>query len=388
MSYRFANKVDYSDDIHELLKNEISIENGINDESSFYTNNYVLLDSFLKLETSTTEKGEYKWLLNTQGVGTSESIGVIELMDYVVEVQIGPFFLPVLEDVDYINIDFISHSDVTLVQNNTTPGINLPPTLIRNGTSSGQYPSTVLKSDSDNYVLPWVNNPYTQIPYFNRITIQLVEANLQSYVNMNNTRFNFEFEAQHNHGLSVNPNFIEAKPINGDGWDIFHFNTPLRQLLTITLLFRNPDYPINFEPDIMYRSVINLSFDIFSGDGYNVIITTQYTHKLKAGDRVFLRNFTPKDLLGNVNANFPIHIKNYINRNDGHVINIVPGTAFFPADPSVDINGSAFGLDPSLKILLPLDTNTSTSFPGLVDVLISKRRLRIPLKIKCLKNNT
>lgn len=389
MDYRFRKELRDDDDIHEILKKEIQprvLNPIVGNESEKIIEHYVVLDSFIKLETSKTEVGEFKWLFNSQGLSTSETIGVKEVIDYVTEIQFGTFFIPTLEDVTYFDLTFLENTDVNLIQNNSSPGINEPPTLVRNGTVSGQYPTTILRNDAETYVFPWINNPYTQVPYYNRMTIQIVEAGLQSYVNMNNTRFNFEYELRHDTDMCSTSNYILARAVDGDNWDSFVFSTPLRDLLSMTVIFRNPDDPISFEPDVMYRSVLNITFDIFSLDGYHITITTQYDHKLRAGDRIFLKNFVPKDpVTGIENPLFPQHIKNYINRSQGHAINTVPGTTFFPLDPGEDISGSAFSLDPSLKILLPIDANILACIPGLVDVYIAKRRLRIPVRIKCSK---
>lgn len=379
--------------LHELMKEalhdredtSISYNNeSINNTNIEYMQQYILLDSFNKIKTSKTELGEYNWALNPQGQVTPESIGIYGTLDYVVEIQVGSFTLPILEEVPYLTPSIVSIGDVDLVQNNSNSEINLPPLLTRKNTNFvNQYPLKLFTSLTQTYVYPWINNPYTQTPCNNRITIQLKEAGLQSFSNTNNSKFNFEFELYYDPDLSINPNFIHAKPINLNGWDYYKFLIPLRNLNTISLIFKNPDNPIIFEPDVMYHSVINLTFDPMSG-GSHITIFTQYPHKLLAGDRIFLQNFSPQ--INNVfNTNFPTYLINYINRSEGHVVNVVFGTS-----PSLStgspIPGVSFSLDPSIKFINPIKPSISASFPGLVDVFIVKRRLRIPIKIKYIKN--
>jgi hypothetical protein len=375
------------DDIHELLKQDIipvkrPKESQIIDE----TEQFVILDSFAKLKTSATELGEYKWIFSTQGLSSDESIGILDPIDNVTEIQIGSFYMPILEDVTYLNEKMLSYTDIELVQNNTTPSASSPPTLIRNGVSYyGQYPYSILLPPADTYKIPWINNPYTQLPYCNRITIYIKESSLQSYCNIYNTRFNYEFVATFDTRLHNNPSFLQVNPINSSKWDSYRFVKPINNLNTMTLIFRNPDNTINFEPDVMYKSLINLTVDLFNPANNGLIfVTTQFVHKLYAGDRIYLRNFRPLKADSTFNDEFPEHITNYINRPDGHAINnVFPSIA---ADPSVPLfDGYSFGLDPALKLVNPTLPTIAVSFPSTVDVYIAKRRIRIPMRIKSLK---
>ena len=347
---------------------------------------YVMLDSFVKVRNSATEYGEYKWTFNTQGQTLDEAVGIIGTLDNVVQVQIGTFYIPIPEDATYMDRKVESYGTVALVQNNTSAA-GEPPTLIRQDGNYGQYTYSIL-FDGATYKFPWPNNPFTQIPFANKISIQIKEASLQSYAGFNNVRYNFEFLAMHNNRINGNPNFVQVKPINGARWDEFVFNTPLRDLNTFTLVFRNPDYTINFEPDVMYRSFISLVADAGPPAGSYLVITTQFVHKLCAGDRIYIRNFVPSLADGTPNTLFPDYLLQYIHRTDGHTVNgIVPGigTTLDPARPVP--NPTDFGLDPAIKLLAPISPNITVSFPGLVDVYIAKRRIRIPMKIKSIKNS-
>lgn len=351
-----------------------------------YIEQYVMLDSFVKIKNSSTEFGEYKWNFNTQGQTLDESVGVSENIDNVVSVQIGTFYIPIPEDAVYMDKKVESFGTVSLVQNNTSP-VGLPPTLIRQDANYGQYTYSIL-FDGETYKFPWPNNPFSQIPFANRISIQIKEAGLQSYANFNNVRYNFEFLAMHNNRINGNPNFVQVKPINGARWDEYNFNSPLKNVNTMTLIFRNPDYTINFEPDVMYRSFISLVADATPPAGSYMVITTQFVHKLCAGDRIYLKNFVPVLPDGTTNTDFPDYLIQYIHRNDGHTVNAVTvgfGITLDPARPI--LTPTDFGLDPAIKLINPISPNITVSLPGLVDVYIAKRRIRIPMKIKSIKNS-
>lgn len=355
-------------------------------ETKEFIEHYIMLDSYVKIKNSSTEFGEFKWNFNTQGQTLDESIGVSENIDNVIQIQMATFYIPLLEDSTYMDTRVESYGTVKLYQNNTSlPG--QPPTLIRQNGSYGQYSYSIL-FDGETYKFPWPNNPFSQIPFANKITVHIKEAGLQSYANFNNVRFNFEFIAMHNNRLNGNPNFMQVKPINGARWDEINFTTPLRNLNTMTLIFRNPDYTINFEPDVMYRSFISLVSDPTPPAGHFLVITTQFVHKLCAGDRIYIKNFIPVLSDGSTNTLFPIYLLQYIHRSDGHTVNsIIPGIGLTlePARPI--LTDTEFGLDPAIKILDPVDPNITISLPGLIDVYIAKRRLRIPIKIKSLKSN-
>ena len=350
-----------------------------------YIEQYVMLDSYVKVKDSLTEFGEFKWNFNTQGQTLDESVGVNGTLNNIVQIQMGTFWIPIIEDSTYMDTRVESYGTIKLIQNNTSnPG--LPPTLIRQDGYYGQYTYSIL-FDGETFKFPWPNNPFTQIPFANKITVQIKELGLQSYANFNNIRYNFEFIAMHNNRLNGNPYFLQVKPINGARWDEYNFNTPIQTLNTMTLIFRNPDYTINFEPDVMYRSFISLVHDPTPPSGSYLSITTQFTHKLCAGDRIYLRNFVPSLPDKTPNLLFPNYLLQYIQRTDGHTVNsIIPGIGLTldPARPLPDLTD--FGLDPAIKILDPIDPNITISMPGLLDVFIAKRRIRIPMKIKCLKN--
>lgn len=364
---------------------EITNKNDINyvSKNDVFIEQYIVLDSFSKIKESNITSGEYQWMFNTQGQSMNESIGVLYDLDNIVEIQMGSFYMPLIEDNIYIDTSIIAYGEVDLIQNNTSD-LNVAPTLVRknNPRVLGQYPYVIFTEETETYKIPWINNPYTQLPYCNRICIYIKETGLQSYINPNNTRFNFEFSATYDTRLHNNPNFLQVNP-SGSKWDSYVFINPLKDLKKLTLSFSNPDIPISFVPDIMYYSVINLTDD--QNGGKHITIFTQVEHKLLAGDRVFLYNFIPINSDNSLNIKFPQYLLNYILRPVGHVVNVAVPGIINPVDPATPIGGISFCLDPSIKLLDPIDPIITGSFPGLVDVYIAKRRLRIPIKIKSIK---
>lgn len=342
---------------------------------------YAVLDSYVKLKESDIVNGEFKWGFNTHGQTLSEQVGISESLVNVTSIQIGTFYIPIIEDSTYMDRSIEAYGTIELYQYNTS-NLGEPPTMIRQDNNYGQYTYSTL-FDNETYKFPWPNNPYSQIPFANKISIQIKETGLQSYANFNNVRYNFEFIAHHNNRLNGNPNFIQVKPVNGNKWDEYNFNTPIHDLNTISMVFRNPDYPISFEPDIFYDATIDITFDCLYR--YIIVTNTNYPHKLCAGDRIFFRNFIPMLSDNTPNTNFPSYLLNYIQRSNGHAVNAAPCDSA-PLDPSRPLaNQFRFGLDPGIKLVEPIDPNILASFPGKLDVFIAKRRIRIPIKIKTIQ---
>lgn len=384
------------DELKDLMIKENEEEEKINIKRSINNNNrkiidtYIIVDSFNKIRSSDTSQGEFKWNI-FKGIGSREEcVNIYEDLGDVIEICMGSFYMPILEDLSYNDPKFnISVGTATLEVNNFNN--TMPMTLKRSidSTITGQYPFSLLTPGGLDYVNPWINSPYTQIPFSNRFTVQLLEAGYYSYNNNNNTRYNFEFDALYGGDNGYNPNFLLVNPINSsDKWDNFNFNDPIRSLTSISLVFRNPDNRIKFEPDIFYNAVIDTEVDIF-GVTWIVFYNRQFTvHNLSMGDRIYIKNFVPKLSNGTFNNLFPKYLTDYINRIEGHVV-----SGKYPSHSSSTYYGDRFpvptykfGTDPAIKLLNPLDVNITNSLPGSCDIYIAKRRLRIPMRFKSIKN--
>lgn len=350
---------------------------------------YVMLDSFVKLRESRTAQGEYRWNFMVQGVTGDEVVGVRDRIDTVVEMQMGSFAMPMLPDVPYVVgeggiseeapftdgatppfLGIYSHppppSSVAfnLVPNNTNHALG-PPSLIHTNAPYGQYPhSALLPARTSTH--PWTHNPYSQTPFFGALTVQVREAGLQSFSDRDGARHHFEYRISPGADVpGANPNMALAKPMCGDLWDTYTFTDPLRDIHGITLVFRNPDVPIRFDPDILYNVAAS-----YNGD--SCLRFYAPGHALNAGDRVFIRGFTTA--MSTLNA--------YINRVEGHVVGGEPtngsGTSVTPLAPGVAITGDYIYLDPTVVVTPPPAHDTRHT----IDIYVAKRRLRIPVRFR------
>lgn len=389
--------------MEEEKEDKIELNQSISQTSRLLNNNpqyseiiefHLMLDSFLKLRNSDTLNGEFNWQLSINNQSSIEAIGIYGKISNIVSIQIGSFYIPILEDTIYMDPISVAGQNpgvtYTLHQNNTSSN-NEPSTMIRQDGDYGQYPYSILL-DNTTYRFPWINNPLSQIPFANKISIQIKETGQQSYSNYNDVRYNFEFIAVPHSRTHGNPNFIELIPCNGDNWDEYKFIIPINNLTTISMVFRNPDYPIKFEPDIYYGATIDGHFTALPFPQVYIILRTPIPHKLLAGDRIYLRNFIPYYVTDKtkINEDFPKVLLYHLLRIEGHTVNsLVPGLGL-SLDPGTPIpTAFEFGLDPAIKVERFFGPDelrvVSNSLPGTIDIIIAKRRLRIPMKIKCLK---
>jgi hypothetical protein len=154
------------------------------------------------------------------------------------------------------------------------------------------------------------DNKYTKISLF------IQELGAQSFIAHEDRKFHFMLNA------SIDGSFInlDADVYNGYFW----FEKPITTLNTLTLSFGNPLEPILFESDRDY-----CSFDYFI-EAPETVITTEKTHKLENGDRVYFTNFDVGDLSPILSEQITINqnIKNIINDVNGHLITIISSNVF------------------------------------------------------------
>jgi hypothetical protein len=373
-------------DIHEILKQEAfgapqaacddHFEKNRPCPAAVYgiSDQYMVLDTFSKVQTSRVEQGEFQWNFMVQGVTGDEVIGVHDRIDTVIEIQLGSFCLAIPPEVPYVlaeapTVTPSGTNRLVLVHNNAN-GLAGTPTLVPNNPllGHGQYPPSVLVPPST-FLVPWVNNPYSQLPFCNRLTIQLREAGLQSFSDRNGARHHFEFVVSHLAALGSNPTMLQATPLAGS-WDSFIFTDPLKDVHGLTLVFRNPDVPIRFLPDCFYEVRVVSDGAASPGPFLRFDIPA---HGLNAGDRVYVSGF--KSGVGVLDT--------YVNRPEGHVIGGDPGAP--PLGPGTALSGApapipdAFWLDPAVSII---DFSPAPSLPQVVMVCIAKRRMRIPIRLR------
>ncbi len=358
-------------DVREVLRREALAAPAACDNSKLcppgaygVSDQYVVLDSFAKLRESDVARGEFKWNFMVQGVTGDEVVGVRDKIDNVIEVQIGPFAMPILPEVPYVlaasapgklGLDHGNDNATLPAPPAFAPGAG-PPLLLPE-----QYPKTApaWMPAAAGALVPWAANPYTQLPFGGRMTIQMREAGLQSYSDRNGARHHFEFTVGHS---AATPDVLAASPASGSHWDTFTFTDPIKDVHGLTLVFRNPDIPILFEPDCLYNVEMSVAANI---------ITFRYeSHKLRVGDRVIITG-----------SRTGIHaVDSHINRAEGHVVSGYSGDAGLPlhvhGSPTYDPDG--FWLDPMPNV----SGFAPPPAPQKVTVCVAKRRLRIPVRFR------
>jgi hypothetical protein len=318
---------------------------------------YLVLDSWRKDPSSDLSRGEMRFALMVQGTTGERVIGTSGKLAKIYEMQMGSFDFPILEEVPYAlraAPEARSGLERLSFYHNNSNGDAGPPLL-----GSAQYPA-VGPSAAPPFA-PWPHNPYSQL-YNSRFTVQIRETGLQSYSDGAGARHNFEFSLVAAAGLGVTPpsRFV-ARPAGDSTWDTFTFTDPIHDLTSMSLVFRGPDLPLRFQPDVFYGVSLELDTSVFPGPFYYVRAPG---HGLLAGDRVFLRGF--ESGLPSVDA--------YFNRVEGHVVGgdpSAPGLAYGDPLPDPDV----FYLDPAVS---GADFAAPPS-GALGEVYVAKRRLRIPV---------
>ncbi len=371
-------------DVHELLKQEAyglrpsygepSEKDHLGSTGVYgVSDQYMVLDSFNKLRSSRIEQGEFKFNFMVQGVTGDEVIGVRDRIDAVTEIQMTSFTLPILQEVPYVLRNAppapTGTNQLVLIKNNINSFAGGAPILVPNNfPTGGQYPNTVLTINSPFFTVPWINNPYSQVPFGNRLTVQLVEAGLQSFSDRKGARHHFEFILSYfgQGSASNNPTMLQALPLSGSQWDTFSFTDPLKDVHGLTLVFRNPDQPVSFLPDVLYD--VDVVSDGAASPGPFLRFDYQ-DHGLQVGDRIYVSGF---------NSGNPV-LDSYVNRESGHVASGNPSLP--PENPGAYISTpNSFWTDPAISIIDM--TAPAPILPQLVTVYIAKRRVRIPIRFR------
>ena len=285
---------------------------------------YIVLDTFYKVETSRPDQGMFAWNFMVQGVTGNQVIGVKDKIDTVIEIQIGNFCTPLPPDIPYV-----SNPGPVL-----TPGL---PVLTPNNGPPFPAPPTV------------IDGPLTQLPYCGRFTIELKECSLQSISDGGRVRHHFEFGVI---PTETNDRLL-ALPL--EGFETYIFTDPIKSVDGLTLFFRNPDALVGFPQDCFQgvQAVVALGQLLqFNMPGNNLAVT----------NRIFIKGFASADPT----------INNWVNRAQGQLV----GTGGFVA-------GTSFRLDPDVSVASlglavgdPIPTTASTS------ICIAKNRMRIPLRLR------
>lgn len=378
---------------------------------------YVMLDTFLKLRESATDRGEFRWNFMVQGVTGEEVIGVRDEIDNVIEIQIGSFAMPNLPEVPYVfdNGGYIANNKMVgqiLLDANNTSDIHVPTLGYNQYATEFLVPklgeAALAPLENYNALVPWIHNPYSQVPFFGGFTVQVREAGLQSYSDRNGARHHFDLRMTVPSDGGSNPNMLLAVPQTGKDWDTYTFTDPLKDIHGISLVFRNPDIPIRFLPDCLYNTTVDIWInDSLVPPSFPYLRFYYPDHKLRMGDRIFVQGFKS----GNV------ELDTYVNRPEGVVAagdptdpaKLNPGVlitkkvtedfittyvedGYFWTDPAINLFNVKF---PGIVPEVPEDPGPPVvpaipAHPGLVSfmatqtvtVCVANRRMRIPMRIR------
>ncbi len=286
---------------------------------------HVVLDSFEKIESdSDLARGILRFNFAVQNVTGEQRIGVKDVVDTVISVQVCDFCIPLLAEVPYVE----------------NPAAGDP---------SHNSGLPVLTANVAAPAAGSIDVPLTQLPYCGRVTLEFKELSHQSFSDRGGARHHFEFTT----ALTDAGDRLALQPLLR--CETFIFTEPIKDIHGLTLVFRNPDTPLVLPLDCLYGALATV-------DAAAQLLTFNYPeHGLNVGDRITVTGFTSAAAT----------INRYINRADGHIV----GTNGLAADAfrlNPDVDTAAYGL--ALGDPIP-----STSR---IDVCIAKNRIRIPLRMR------
>lgn len=259
-------------DVHEVMKREAFKSPNAASDNHFEKNRpspdapygvsdqYLVLDSFDQVPTSRNDQGTYEYNFNVQGSWTPQAIGVKDKIETVIAIQVGPFSVPPFAALPY-------------VLNPAGAGNNAGlPVLTPNAGAPSTDP---------------LASPLTQVPFGNRVTLELEQLNTQSFRDRFNAHHHFEFTASPDVFLSpagvVSRGTLLLTPERD--WDTYVFTDPIKDLQGVKLQFRNPDQPVAFPLSCLYGASASVSA------AAQVLQMNYAAHGLAAGDRVYVQNF-------------------------------------------------------------------------------------------------
>jgi len=300
-------------DIHELLKRQVYNEkitphsrNNANTNKNYMhfeqnrpyseqtfgvSDNYLVLDSFIKSPDSNLSRGEISWNIQIQGSTNivQNIIGSNKLLDTIIEIELGEFTLPILKEIPYPKLTLNIGQYIELAQNNSIPESSKSLSPVLQPQQIPQASPVSLPTTTPPNLIPWSTNPLTQTPFGGIITIQLKEAGVQSYCGGSTSLYHFMYRIHYNAiNNGISPEVTNAIPMF-EGANLFIFTEPIIQLNSISLVFRNPDIPINFEPDVINCKI---SCDFTKKIGNKYFLTFSHDdHNLLTEDRIYIKKF-------------------------------------------------------------------------------------------------
>jgi len=322
-------KIDLSDGgIETKLRHIMRSEGTIEDSLSLnfgISDQYMVLDSFLKSGDSDVQNGRFVYNLMIQGSTREDAIGIVDKLDYIIEIEVYPFCGPIPTAYPYVT-------------NNLGQDPNLP-RLVANPTAP---------AGAGNPFSPDVS----QMPFCNRVTMYIEEIGRQSFLGARGRRHHFEFD------VSLAPTGDRAIYTPVEGQEKFIFTDPIQAIDGVTLQFYNPLEQLQFPiecPERIIARVVAVGPDRF------LEFDTLNSHDLANDDRIYIDNLQTGNSI----------IDDWVNRSIGHNVTISTLNTF-RLNPDVDV----------VTLGIAAGNPIPSSLVNPVKICIAKFRMRIPLRMR------
>lgn len=323
---------------------------------------YIVLDSFEKVENSNISNGELVFNFGFQRPTASNTIGINGTLNNVIEFQIGAFYIPSVPLLPFITNDNQDTNFTPL----EVPNKQLPRLTINTGTPE---------------VYNAIGSNQSMACYGGRLAVEFKGENAQGIIGLNGSKFHFEMQAN----LSFTLTNVIVTPLP-HGWDKFSFTQPIRDISRMTVVIKNPDDGIFLPPDVLYGVV---PFIDQNGIGQPVLAfrVSRQNHDILVNDRIIIRsvNFSGGE-------NDPIFklVDEWVNNIDGHLVG-QQGTSVI--DPNYlmksEVVETTIRMNPDVNLYDIVQSNPTRYYVGKVlssstriNICIAKNRIRIPLKLR------
>lgn len=325
----FGSANDASDNHFEKSRPSPDAVYGVSDQ-------YICFDTFEQAVTSKPAQGRFDWNMMVQGTTGDQVIGVKDVANTVIEIQIAPFVVPPPAPNAY-TLNAASADYPTMGTNTALP------ILVANGAA----PSAAA-----------LTSALTQLPYGGRVTLEMAKITSQGISDTKGARHHYELQAE-NHLVQTSAGAVETgllslKPLLN--WDTWVFVDPIQSVHGMSMVFRNGDTPVAFPTSVMTGIQASVA-----AAAQLLTFTTGAAHGLAAGDRIYIKGFATGNQI----------IDNYIKGDAGLLVGVagLTSTAFrLNPDVSTALLGLAFGA--------PVPSATSTT------LLIAKNRIRVPMRLR------
>lgn len=323
---------------------------------------YIILDSFQKLETSDISNGELKFNLAVQGGGIGEVVGINDQLNDIIEMEVFKFFLP--------SVPLLPFRVNDIADVNGVPQ-QLPDSQLPRLTVNTEVPE----------VINTIGSAQSMACFGGKLALLIRELDAQSTVGLNGVRFHWELETE----LSAFLTNVSVVP--SIGREIFTFTRPIRDVSGMTLILRNPDVPIMLTPDVLYGVIPRIATNADTNEPVLEFYIAGQNHDILAGDRIYISTSNIAD-----GESDPLWIKydRWLNDPYGHLVGIDGSTS---VDPNLlqlgVITPSTIRLNPDLNLKDIVYSNDTKYTVGMelksfsrINIYIAKNRIRIPIRMR------